>query len=325
MLHRQNTLFWVVAIMLALCVVTFQALADSNAQKKVLARVNGVDVMQWEISLTQAVFLGAEVLGNIVSKKEILENIINAELLYQNAVKKGFKANESVIDDIIWNYKRSFPSLALYRNGLASTGITENDLRRVARRILVALDLMQKKKCIDDLMVSDAEAKDYYENNPDKFKKGDLVHAGHILIKFGNDPKTPDRKTALKKAQDTKRRLTNEEPFAKVARKVSGCPSKDMGGDMGYFSLDALKGTELEPIWQALSELKPGQVSDIIESEFGFHIVMLENLMPGTLIPFDNVEKNLKISLEKRKVISLVNNLARKLKDNAKIERFCNP
>jgi foldase protein PrsA len=135
----------------------------------------------------------------------------------------------------------------------------------------------------NDSLVSDDDIQKYYSDHPNEFEE---VHARHILIKTAPDapmpgakddkeakPKTLTKEEAKKKAQDLLARLRKGENFEKLAQENSDDGSKTQGGDLGYFA----KGAMVPEFDQAAFALKTGEISDLVESQFGYHIIKVED------------------------------------------------
>ncbi len=135
-----------------------------------------------------------------------------------------------------------------------------------------------------DKLVSDEDIQKYYSEHPKEFEE---VHARHILIKTAPDipqhgqpddktpkPKTLSKDEAKAKAQALLERIRKGENFEKLAQENSDDGSKTQGGDLGYFAQDGSMVAEFE---NAAFALKPGEVSDLVESQFGYHIIKVED------------------------------------------------
>ncbi len=136
-----------------------------------------------------------------------------------------------------------------------------------------------------DKLVTDEDIQKYYSEHPNEFEE---VHARHILISTSpetappptaKDDKTPKPKTltkeeAKKKAQGLLERIRKGENFEKLAQENSDDGSKTQGGDVGYFPKDGSMVAEFE---NAAFALKPGEVSEVVETQFGYHIIKVED------------------------------------------------
>jgi peptidyl-prolyl cis-trans isomerase D len=154
--------------------------------------------------------------------------------------------------------------------------------------------LVDDAKLKRTLTVPDAQITEYYSTHQQEFQQPEEVHARHILIR----PKTQDDagwKDALKRAQEVYTRATAPgADFAALARQYSEDPgSKDSGGDLGWFA----RGRMVKSFEDAAFKLAPGQVSEPIKSEFGYHILKVEGRRPGGLRSLADVQAMIKEKL----------------------------
>lgn len=178
--------------------------------------------------------------------------------------------------------------------------------------------------------VTKEEIEKYYRDNQDKAKTEGLWNASHILIKTetadegeDEDPAkakmSDDEKKATeakadaaakKKAEDILAKLKAGGDFAKLAQENSDCPSGKNGGDLGFFQ----KGKMVKEFEDATVALKPGETSGIVKSNFGYHIIKLNKVVPAGFIPLDMVEKEISAMLAQEKVMKAMEDYKQKQK-----------
>lgn len=135
--------------------------------------------------------------------------------------------------------------------------------------------------------LTEKDVKLYYDTHVDEFKAPELVKAKHILIKVTRNATEEERNKARERAQEILKRIKSGEPFDKLAQEFSDdIKTKERGGDLGYIR----KGMMIPSFEKALFELKTGEVSDIVESPFGFHIIKVDEKKGGEIEPFDKVK-----------------------------------
>ena len=305
--------------------VPCQSRADSN---KVLARVNGVEILQWQIDLIQSLLFGNQdshlYTRSQVLRDEILKYTIDMEVIYQDSLKRGLAADEHLVERFLWNYKASFPSLSAFREALESMGVTDENFSSMARK-LVVMGKCQEEQGGQHLVPTDEEAREYYENNPQDFLLPQAIRIRHILVRI-----TPEngvgRESALARAQEIMARVkTGKEPFAVIAREVSDGPEKEQGGDLGYVSEGALDTTELAPLEEVILSLKAGEVGPMVETPIGFHIVKALDARPESITSFETIKDKLINTLYKRRFVEALNKMAAALKSDYCIEMIANP
>ncbi len=129
------------------------------------------------------------------------------------------------------------------------------------------------------IKVSAEEARAYYEQNQARFATAEQRRASHILVKIEAGASDAERKAARSRAESLLARLRAGADFAALAKSDSQDPgSAASGGDLGLFSRDMM----VKPFADAAFALKPGAISDVVESEFGLHIIKLSEVRPGT-------------------------------------------
>ncbi len=139
--------------------------------------------------------------------------------------------------------------------------------------------------------VTDAEIKEFYDTNKDKFQGDEQRHASHILISFGVSAKEADKAAAKAKALDILAQLKkNPKRFEELASKFSQDPgSAAKAGDLGSFG----RGAMVKPFDDAVFSMKVNQISDLVESEFGYHIIRLDGIS-GASSSFDSMKAQIK-------------------------------
>jgi len=241
--------------------------------------------------------------------------MIRRELLYQAARKSGIKSDENAINKDINSLKQQFSGETEYKNELSRRGINEEVLR--AR--MVRNSLVQKyvdKEFTGKANVTDKEIQDYYQKNIDLFKQLFQMRISHIFIQF--DAKSSDsRKKELRgKVEKILKNLKDDQDFADLAREYSDGPTKNNGGDLGY-----LRKGQLEKQFESkVLTLKKGEITDIIETEYGFHIFKVTDIKPETILAYENVKEKVKKFLVDEKTKKEADEYARKLREKSDVK-----
>jgi peptidyl-prolyl cis-trans isomerase C len=151
-----------------------------------------------------------------------------------------------------------------------------------------------KKEVTNKVEVSEEDMKAYYESHKDEFNMPEMVRARHILIKTDPSASDNDNKKAREKAEDILKQIKAGEDFAKLASDLSDDPgSKTKGGDLGFFP----KGIMVKSFEDVAFSLKPGEVSGIVETQFGYHIIKVEEKKEAGMEPFDTAKEKIKQKL----------------------------
>ena len=326
-MHTERVIpFWRLLIVLTLITLASPAyVGESQSAEQKVAVVNGTVIKQAEFdSEMSRVLERLQRTGRIPNdlersqiKKQVLENLIARELLYQESQKKGIKVDQKEIEEQITALKGRFPSEVEFKNALSTANLTEADLRFQFERDVAI------RKLLDDqiggkIAVSEKESKTYYDSNLESFKKPEQVRASHILIKVDPGADEAKKAEARTKIESLQAKLKNGEDFGALAKEYSEGPSGPKGGDLGFFG----RGQMVKPFEEVAFSMKPGQVSGMVETRFGYHLIMVTERTPESTLSYEEVKDRLEQYLKQQKVQEEIAAYVETLKSNAKIERF---
>ncbi len=219
--------------------------------------------------------------------KDVLKQTIEQKLLEQEVKKYQSKIDSSQVDEYIHQIEQSRGiNDQQLRQMLAQDGVSYETFRKQIRlnlekTLMISLEVRQK------MHVPESEVKAFYEaHQADFVVKKERYRLAQILIAVPQDA-TPEQVAAARaKAEMVRKQAAAGRDFAALAREYSDDASKSQGGELGYFA----PGEIMDPILNAVKPLKPGQISPVIHTQFGFHILKLEeHQVPGPL-PFAQVK-----------------------------------
>jgi peptidyl-prolyl cis-trans isomerase C len=318
--------FWIVLVAIALASIGLpsEAQEKSSSQKKV-AVVNGSVITQADfdramtdtqqrLSSTGSPLTDSQ-LPEI--KRKTLEWLIGGELLYQESQKKGINVDEAATNEQLKKLKERFSSEDEFEKRLSNMSLSEALLKSQLKRSMAIQQLIEKV-IIKNVTVSEKEIKGYYDGHPDSFKQPEQVRASHILIKVDPQAEESQKAEARKTLEKIQQKLKKGEDFSTLAKEFSQCPSNANGGDLGYFS----RGQMVKPFQEAAFALRPGEVSDIVETRFGYHLIKVIDRRPEATILYKDAKDRIEQRLKQKKVQEEVSLYVAKLKDKAKVERF---
>ncbi|ABQ27080.1 peptidylprolyl isomerase [Geotalea uraniireducens] len=251
------------------------------------------------------------------AEEAALDQLISAELLYQAGQKTEIRDLEKQVEEKVSQNKAKFPSADEFEKALKSVEMTEKDLKEFTRKDVVISNFIEKN-IAEKTKVTEADAKKFYDDNPDKFKQEPSVKASHILCGVEASATAEEKKKAKEKAEALLKKIKAGEDFATLAKSESTCPSSKQGGDLGFFS----KGQMVAPFEKAAFALKPGEVSDVVETQFGYHIIKLTEKKEGGTIKFDEVKEKIENYLKNLKIQKAIGECLVELKGKAKIEKL---
>ncbi|MEE9613845.1 MAG: peptidylprolyl isomerase, partial [Thermodesulfobacteriota bacterium] len=266
--------------------------AGGAYEPTVAAIVNGKEIPMEELSfyiegeLKRAEELGQEITPYIerAVRTGWIERAVTRELLYQRAVSESIEVPDSEL-----------------REALASPKYSRGNMPPNKLEEFVRVDLMINKlidvHVLSKVPVSDEDVKNYYEDNPEEFGEPEQIRARHILIEVKPSDSQEEKEKARKKAETVLAEARDaKSDFAKLAVKYSEGPSGERGGDLGYFSREDM----VPPFEEAAFAMKPGEVSDVVETRFGYHIIKLEDRKEATTIPLSGIMEQVRFFLKYR-------------------------
>ncbi|PLX78849.1 MAG: hypothetical protein C0615_03160 [Desulfuromonas sp.] len=242
------------------------------------------------------------------------EKLLARELIFQEALVYGIVATEEAIDEERAKIIANFPSEDEFYATLEKAGIDAMTYHRMLRQD-ISVNLMTEKK-IADLPDPDKDAiKAMYDKHPEKMIRRGRVRASHILAKL----REGEEEQALAKIRELQQEVTPEN-FAELARSHSDCPSSTAGGDLGWFR----RGDMVKQFEEVAFSLKPGEISDIVATQFGFHLVMLLEREEDAPLSLEEAEPQIIKLLKEETSVNLLKQWVEELKERAEIEFFDN-
>lgn len=251
------------------------------------------------------------------ARKMIVENLINRELLYQLSQKKLIVIDDAQVNEQLDRLKKQYPDEQAYQDSLAEDHLSEDALKSQIKMTL-AVQQVVEKEFGGTLDVSESEVKAFYDGNPQYFTEPEAIRASEILIKVDSKAEAAKKEEARKKLVDIQKRLQKGEDFAILAKDFSQSASATQGGDLGMLP----RGSMPKAFDDAAFSLKPGEVSNVVETELGFHLIKVHEKRPEKIIPFKEVEERIRQHLVNQKLKQRVDEYLNEVKKTAKIERI---
>lgn len=287
------------------------------------AKVNGVEIPTIDLErATKALIAQNQIPPQAVTpeiakqfKEAALNQLIGAELLYQEGKKHPVKDLDKRVDEKLNQYKSRIPDKAEFDKALKSAGITMDELKALTVKEITVSELVDSQMK-DKATVTDTDAQKFYDENKDKFVTAESIRASHILIGVDQNASDADKKKAREKAEAILKQVKEGKDFAELAKANSTCPSSAQGGDLGYFG----KGQMVKPFEDAALALKPAETSGIVETQFGYHIIKLTDKKPEQTVTFGEAKERIVDYLKRQKMQKLVGEYVEGLRKNAKVE-----
>jgi peptidyl-prolyl cis-trans isomerase C len=148
-----------------------------------------------------------------------------------------------------------------------------------------------QKEVLGKINLTEKDYEAYYNEHKKEFENPEMVRARHILVAVKPNATEEEKKAALKKAEEILDKAKKGEDFAKLASEYSDDPgSKAKGGDLGFFT----QGSMVGKFEQTAFTLKPGEISPVVETEFGYHIIKVEERKAAEQQPYETVKEQVK-------------------------------
>ncbi|MHC4226014.1 MAG: peptidylprolyl isomerase [Planctomycetota bacterium] len=294
----------------------------------VAVTVNGVDILRSEVEklirpqldavAEQARQQPPQVLAQIAAqfRQETLEQLIRRQLLDGKIQQANIIVTDeevmSQIEEIASAQELSvedfFKTMEQYGN--SAEEIKEDVRRGLSRNKFMEIQWAGK------INVTEDDAKQYYDEKPERFRVPEQVRVSHILItpESGADPNEAKVKARIK-SEDLHKQIKDGADFAELARANSSCPSAPDGGDLNFFP----RGKTTPAFEKVAFDLEAGQISDVVETEYGYHIIKATGHKDPSVISFERAKDRIIAQLTAQKQSAFAENFLKTLKAEAEI------
>ena len=316
-----------------LCTVAATLYASPDAQlktekkkRKVVAKVNGSPI--YEEQLDPGVQEGLKkykkygmrkespALINRLQKKTLVK-VVDHELLYQESRKLTVKNLDEKVDEKLKKMKRKYQTDERFENHLKRNNQTLEGLTASIRKGIYVEEYL-KQQGINDPAIPEESIREFYEGNPGSYYRKESIKVSHILIKLDENPGPEEKEKAFNKAEGIRKEILAGADFAEMAIKHSECNSASGGGSLRYIN----KGYMPEEFDKVAFTLEKDTVSDVVETKFGYHIILVSDKIAEGVTPYDEVRDFIKKFLQEDESKKLLEAHLAKLREKAKIEVF---
>jgi peptidyl-prolyl cis-trans isomerase C len=323
----------ILAGVLTLAAVQFVRAADTNTADTlfadpVIAKGTGLEIKRSQLddafimAKAQAAARGVEFTDadREMLEVQLLDELIVSKILTARATDADRAKVTELADKFIAQGRKQFPTEEAFQEKLKLSKI--NSVDELEKKIITEQlpNVVMDRELKSRITISDAEINTFYTNNPSKFEEPEMVRASHILISTrdasGNE--LPDDQKALKKKQidELLKRARAGEDFAALARQYSEDPgSKDNGGEYKF-----PRGQMVAEFEAAAFALKPGEISDVVTTQFGYHIIKLSEKIPARTVPLSEASPVIKAALEQRDAAKMLPGYIDKLESDAGVQ-----
>jgi len=296
-------------ILSVLMLLTVAIATYAQDKVRVVAIVNGVELSVADLNQEVQKILPSETTfhsGVSAEKMKVVEAkalaaLVDKELQYQDGLAKGLKLSKQELAEELDKLAKNFSSKAEFTKAQQGAGFTEKTMASFVERNIVA-EKISLREVDEKIRITDEILKAYYEKNRARFFKPEEFRASQIMVKV--DPAaTAEEKGKLKeRAAQILKKLKAGADFATLAAAESDDASRIKGGDLGYFHV----GRTIPEFEATVKTLKVGEVSGVVETIYGFHIIKLTEKKEPRQLSFEEMKDKLKgqLSAEERSRLS---------------------
>ena len=265
---------------------------DTTDPEKYVALVNGVGILRSEYELTvrrtQEAYLyqGTPISESDmpILREELLNQLVAAELLSQEGLSQGFQADALAGELQYQQMRAQFATDEAWQQALVANDTDEGELRlQIDRTDIIQQVITAALAEVEP--VSPAETQAFYDENSSYFQTGEQVAARHILISTEGLTTEEEKAEALGRTEAIRAELLAGAAFAAMAQEKSEDPSGPTGGNLGTFG----RGQMVAPFEEAAFSLEPGAISEVVETQFGYHIVQVTEKIDADVVPLEDV------------------------------------
>jgi peptidyl-prolyl cis-trans isomerase C len=258
------------------------AFPDSLVNDELIATVNADTILGSDLKVLAYTTTPAlkDSLHSASFNKALLDQMIDRTAFFQEAKASGVTAPDTMLQNIMTQFVARFGGDQHLNETLTTMGLARGDFARAFRRDIVIRSYVQDK-VEPTITVEEADARAFYDQNKEHFAAQDSVHVRHIILLAHPDDTDETRAARRTQMESIRKRAVTGESFADLARKYSQDGAAQDGGDLGYFA----RGMMVKPFEDAAFSLKKGQISPIVETQFGLHLIQCmdkRTAHPGT-------------------------------------------
>jgi len=287
----------------------------------VMARVNGVPIYKGDYEMALTSFMRSNNLGPDMTPEQqdevhkvVLDGLIGSELLFQKAKAIPIEVPQEEIDKVV-SQTRSRMGEEAFDAEMKNRGMTEADIANQARQNMMVQKLIQDT-ILAPLTVSEDEITKFYDEHPDEMQRPEGVEASHILIRSKATDTDEQKAQARARIDAAAKRAKAGEDFAALAREYSEDSSASNGGALGVIT----KGQTVPAFENAAFSLAVGEVSDVVQTQFGYHLIKVTGKKEAGPMPLSEVHDQIGEYLRQTKSRDAIEQMVTSLRSEAKVE-----
>jgi parvulin-like peptidyl-prolyl isomerase len=334
-------------VTLALSAVLFTGCGVTGQKAIIKINDNSITQAQYDDAINKS--LGSspfgqmgDVKGNkdgffyLITEQRVVNNLIMKELLNQEVKNRGIKVSNKDVDSELKKVIEQVGGKERLAEILKQNGVTASDLRKDIEN---QVKMQKLALSAGKISISDKDCENYYKKNIDKFKNPEQVRASHILIeanpyqiqeeiksKSKKEISEADLKAKVEAKMAEKKEFAekiakelqaDKTKFAQYAKKYSAdIGSAKQGGDLGFFGKEQM----VPEFANVAFSIKPDTVSDVVKTQYGYHIILVQDRRAAATAPYEKVKAQIKQHLTTEKQIAALDKIIASAKKKASIE-----
>ena len=276
---------------------------EETTERKVIAKINGQPIYEDQLSgdvnksLKKWKKYGMrqqtpELTYRLQTKS--LNKVIDDELVIQAAQKIKVTDLDKKVDQKISEMKKRYGTDKQFEDHLQKRNLTKQKLREnLTKQVYVDEYLIQKG--ISDPDIPEAQIREFYDSSPENYARKETIKVSHILIKVDESAGPEEKEKAYLKIEEIRKEIIGGKDFAEMAKEHSQCNSAAGGGSLRYIE----RGYMPKEFDEVAFAIEKNTVSKIVETKFGYHIILVTDKMPGGIAPYEEVRDFIKKYLQK--------------------------
>lgn len=310
-----------IIVMLVLA-MGFAGSARAELVDAVVATVDREVILQSDILMEIRPLVASDASLNDAAVQELfdetLDQAIEQKILYREGVLNNIQISDEQVEERIKGYREQYDSEQAFLNALQEAGETVSDFRERIRKQTIALSMgLSKRHYLErDVVISEAEMAQYYQDHLSEFQKPERVKLYRIFI--GADKSEGAREKALARIEALREELSLGADFSQLATRHSEGPAASQGGFVGWIA----RGELVPDLEKVAFELSPGDVSPILETEYGMMLLKVEEKVEAGLATFDEVRNEIEPALRSRYASEKYDKWMAELRKRSRVRKF---
>ena len=294
---------------------------EESPRGPIAARVNGVPIYKIDFDSAVQNFIKSQNIGGSLTDEQtqqlhqiVLDGLIGSELLYQKAQSIPIEVSSTEVEQTVAQARASMGDEA-FESELNRRLMSEKDLQRLIKQNLTVQRMIQDV-IVSRVDVSEQEIEQFYNQHQSDMKKPERVEASHILVKSSASDSDAQKAEARRKIQEAEKRVQSGEDFASLARQFSDDGTASNGGRLGEIQ----RGQTVPTFEEAAFKLHEGEVSGVVESPYGFHIIKVTKRENGASASLNEAHDTIAQFLKQKKAQDAIEDMVQSLRAEAKVE-----